>query len=152
MMRILFTILLIPLLLMSLTEIHQVIEAGLDEFTDYERPERTCNCIGCSMGMHGEEHKGEAQMCDITMGAENGEKPCHCAMNKNHGDREAPSVCSCTTNSSKQQHILYNTPDKNALIAFIQLKLHNQKTVHFRAFMDPETLAVSNDIFHPPRT
>lgn len=151
MTRIILAISMIPLLLFSVTEIHKVIEAGLDEFTDYERPQRTCNCIGCSMGMHGDEQEGEAQMCDITQGAENGEEAHHCTMSKNHGDVETPSVCSCTTKSNKQQHILYNTPDKNALITFVQPTLRNQKAIHFRVFMDPDPLTVSNDIFHPPR-
>ena len=142
---------LIPLLLMSLTEIHQVIEAGLDEFTDYERPERTCNCIGCSMGMHGEGHEGKAQMCDISQGAETGEKAGHCAMSKHQGDSKTPMVCSCSPKDNKQQHILYNTPDKNALLTFIQPSRRKQRAVQFRNYLEPDPLTFSGDIFHPPR-
>jgi hypothetical protein len=141
----------IPLLLFSVTEIHKVIEAGLDEFTDYERPERTCTCIGCSMGMHSDEHEGEPQMCDITRGAENGEKAHHCTMSENHGNGENPSVCSCSTKSKKTPHILYNTPDKNALIAFMQPAHPKMKEIHFRDYFDYGLEHIQNDIFHPPR-
>jgi len=151
MTKILSSILLIPLLLISLTEIHQVIEAGLDEFTDYERPGRTCNCIGCSMAMHGNEQAGEAQMCDITQGEKAGEKAHHCTMSMNQGDGDRPSVCSCNTKNNKQPHILYNTPDKNALITIVKPMGVYRSSILFREFLDPDPQTAQNDIFHPPR-
>jgi hypothetical protein len=99
----------------------------------------------------GENTHDGMQMCDITKGADSGESGHHCTMAAGEGDGESAAVCSCTNHQKQKQHILYNTPDKNALLSFLENMIPGHQEA---AFFDPVPVmprTVNPGIFHPPR-
>lgn len=143
------SIFLVLTLLFSMTEISKVALLGYTLFTDGEKAAHFCTCMGCS---HSDD--GEAEYCDMQMNKDSEsshgseDEPDHCDMNST---ASGESVCGCDSEPSGEMHILFNTLDKTALLAFSKDIFRISDKRFFNFLKHSDLSYYQKDIFHPPK-